>query len=107
MNEEIILDHNFIWMTLMLLNGLYMANKILKLGIENEALKDCVEFYASPRNYNFEGGFIEDDNSLISYTDHESLDDTLWVEGRYTKYPYEDFIGGKLARQTLKDISKQ
>lgn len=60
---------------------------------ENAKLRECVEFYAEPQNYNMDSSFIKNDEQLISY-----INESQWEVGSLTKYPMQDYVGGKKAR---------
>lgn len=74
---------------------------IKKLKQENEKLKKCVEFYANRFSWNFSkhdtyenyAGEIKNDESLVEYKEKDGD-------------IFEDYCGGKLARQTLKEIEE-
>ena len=76
------------------------AKEITKLKAENEKLRNCVEFYACVQNWEFDNNNI-DDKELIQYSEDDS---GLFV---VESGGYEDWICGKLARQTLRELEEE
>ena len=69
----------------------------LRLKQTQQRLEECEEalsFYADPQTYNMDSCSVEDDDELISY-----ITESQWEIGNKTKYPMQDYVGGKRARQ--------
>lgn len=73
--------------------------RVKELERELEKAEDVISYYADPESYDFDSSSLDDDDELISYEDVGKT----WVIGRNTKYPYEDFCGGKRARNYFKE----
>lgn len=59
--------------------------------------ESVIEFYGNPLTYDFDSNCVDNDSEVISYCD----DTREWELGAHSHYPYNDFCGGKTARQYL------
>lgn len=75
-----------------------LASDFERLKNENEKLRECVGFYANCENWTFES--CHDIKSRI-YLDNEIADEPQGDSQKGT------WVGGKLARQTLKELGER
>ncbi len=76
-------------------------DQIKQLEAQLKEANEVINFYADPSNYDMDSSFINDDDELVSY-----LDEITYEFGDYKKYPMQDYVGGKLAREYKQKWSK-